>query len=73
MIPILLTLWLLLGLRAAYLAHTGLQRNLDDQDLGGYQPLGGTWVVWGPFLIGLVALGPVALICVCALDRGEKT
>ncbi len=67
---ILLSLvWLACGAGAAYLAHTGLHDDCEDECGPGEYPLGGIWVVWGPFLGFLVVLGAFALLCVCVIEH----
>ncbi len=66
-------LWLACGARAAYIAHTGLKRDTEEQSgVPGPVSLGGVWTVWGPFLGFLVVLGLVSLISVKIIDLAEQ-
>lgn len=71
MTPILITLWLVCGLFAAYHAHLGLQHDCREEGISGDTPLGGMWIAWGPFLVVLIALGLLSLIVVCIIERTE--
>ncbi len=62
-------IWLACGITAAYLAHTGLQHDYAEETGSSGHALGGLWVIWGPFLTGLVALGAFALLCICIIEK----